>query len=62
VEIGDFCIIGAACMVSQKMNIPDNSFVIGAPAKIKGKITSQQLYWLEQAPKVYARLAERYKK
>jgi len=62
VEIGDFCIIGAACMVSQEMNIPDNSFVVGVPAKIKGKISSQQLYWLEQAPKVYARLAEKYKK
>jgi len=62
VDIGDFCIIGAASMVSQNMKIPDRSFVVGVPAKIKGNITSNQLFWLEQAPKVYARLAEKYKK
>jgi len=62
VDIGDFCIIGAAAMVSQGMTIPDRSFVVGVPAKIKGNITSQQLYWLEQASEVYIRLAERHKK
>ncbi|OGW38584.1 MAG: hypothetical protein A2Y97_13180 [Nitrospirae bacterium RBG_13_39_12] len=62
VDIGDFCIIGAATMVGQGMKIPDRSFVVGVPAKVKGNITSQQLFWLEQAPKAYARLAERYKK
>jgi carbonic anhydrase/acetyltransferase-like protein (isoleucine patch superfamily) len=62
VDIGDFCIIGAATMVSQGMKIPDRSFVVGVPAKIKENITSQQLYWLEQASEVYVRLAERHKK
>jgi carbonic anhydrase/acetyltransferase-like protein (isoleucine patch superfamily) len=62
VDIGDFCIIGAAAMVSERMKIPDRSFVVGVPAKIKGNITSNQLFWLEQATKIYARLAERYKK
>ena len=61
-EIGDFCIIGAVSMVSQGMKIPDKSFVVGVPAKIKGAITSNQLYWLDQAPKVYAELADRYRK
>jgi len=60
-DIGDFCIIGAAAMVGEDMKIPDRSFV-GIPAKIKGNISSQQLYWLEQAAEVYVRLAERYKK
>jgi carbonic anhydrase/acetyltransferase-like protein (isoleucine patch superfamily) len=62
VDIGDFCIIGAASMVSQGMKIPDRSFVVGLPAKIKGEITPNQLFWLEQAPKVYVQLAEKYKK
>jgi len=61
VDIGDFCIIGAASMVGQGMKIPDRSLVIGVPAKIRGNITSQHLYWLEQASEVYIRLAERYK-
>jgi carbonic anhydrase/acetyltransferase-like protein (isoleucine patch superfamily) len=61
-EIGNFCIIGASCLVSQEMKIPDRSFVVGVPAKIKGEVTPQQLWWVKQAPKDYIRLAEKYKK
>jgi len=62
VEIGDFCIIGAAGMVAQGMKIPDKSFVAGIPAKIKGEVTAKQMWWIEQAPGQYVKLAERYKK
>jgi carbonic anhydrase/acetyltransferase-like protein (isoleucine patch superfamily) len=31
VEIGSFCIIGASCLVSEGMKIPDHSFVVGVP-------------------------------
>ena len=61
-EIGNFCIIGASCMVSQDMKIPDRSFVVGVPAKVKGEVTPEQLWWVEQAPKDYFLLAEKYKK
>ena len=61
VEIGNFCIIGAACMVSQDMKIPDESFVTGVPAKIKGKISSKHNYWTREASKVYAQKAAEYK-
>ena len=61
-EIGSFCVIGASCLVSQGMKIPDNSFVVGVPAKIQGQVSPQQvLRWLQQAPEGYARLAEQYK-
>ena len=62
VEIGNSCIIGAACMVNQGMKIPDMSFVVGVPAKIKGEITPQQLHRLDYGPKVYAELAGEYMK
>jgi carbonic anhydrase/acetyltransferase-like protein (isoleucine patch superfamily) len=61
-EIGNFCIIGAGAMISQGMKIPDRSFVAGVPAKIKGEITGRQIWWIEEAPKGYVKLAERYKK
>lgn len=61
VEIGDFCIIGAAAMVGQRMKIPEKSFVAGIPAKIKGEISDKQMWWIEQAPMQYLKLAERYK-
>ncbi len=60
-EIGDFCIIGASCLVSQGMQIPDKSFVVGIPAEIKGEISTKQLWWVEKAPQAYAELTKQYK-
>jgi len=60
-EIGDFCIIGAGCLVSQGMQIPDKSFVVGVPGKIKGQASPQQLWWVKQGPQGYAELAKQYK-
>ena len=60
-HIGDFCIIGAGCVVSQGMEIPDNSLVVGVPGKIKGKPSSQQLWWVKEAPQIYTKLAKQYK-
>lgn len=62
VVIRDFCIIGAGCMVGQGMEIPDRSFVVGVPARIKGEVTEEQLWWVKQGPEVYVELAEQYKK
>ena len=61
-EIGNFCVIGAGCLVSQGMKIPDNSFVVGVPAKIQRQVSPEQtLRWLEQAPEIYIKLANEYK-
>ena len=61
-EIGNFCIIGAGCLVRQGMKIPDNSFVAGVPGEIKGKASSkEQLFWIEEAPRAYAKLVKQYK-
>ena len=60
-EIGDFCIIGAGCLVGEEMKIPENSFVVGVPGKIKGQVASEQLRWVQEAPLHYAELSKRYK-
>jgi carbonic anhydrase/acetyltransferase-like protein (isoleucine patch superfamily) len=62
VVIGEYCILGAACMVGHNMKIPDRSFVIGVPAVIKGEVTDEQLWWVKQAPDEYARMAKEYLK
>jgi carbonic anhydrase/acetyltransferase-like protein (isoleucine patch superfamily) len=59
--IGDYCLIGAGCMVSEGMVIPDNSFVVGIPAKIKGKVPEKQMRWLTDVPQEYAELGRQYK-
>lgn len=60
-EIGNFCIIAAGCLVTQGMKIPDRSFVAGVPGKIKGEVSPQQLWWVEEGPKAYAKLVKQYK-
>jgi carbonic anhydrase/acetyltransferase-like protein (isoleucine patch superfamily) len=59
-EIGDFCIIGAGCLVGQGIRIPDRSFVAGVPGKILGEPSSEQFYWIERGPVRYAKLVRQY--
>ena len=59
--IGSYCIIGAACLVSHGMQVPDNSFVAGVPGRIKGPVTEDQRYWIDQAPQDYAALVKCYR-
>ena len=47
-EIGNYCIIGAHCLVSQGMKVPDKSFVAGVPGKVKGEVTEKQLWWVRE--------------
>ena len=61
VEIGNLCIIGAGCLVSQGMRIPDRSFVASVPGKIKGQVSPQQLWWVNEGPRIYNELAKQYK-
>jgi carbonic anhydrase/acetyltransferase-like protein (isoleucine patch superfamily) len=61
VEIDDYCIIGAGCLVGHNMKIPERSFVIGIPGKIRGKVTEEQLFWVKEAPGMYMELVKKYR-
>jgi len=61
VEIGSYCVIGAGAVVSQGMKVPDGSFVTGIPARIRGKVTKDQLWWVTEGSKLYQQLAQRYR-
>jgi len=60
-EIGNFCLIGAACLVSEGMKVPDNSFVVGVPGRIKGKVPSRQMPWLQENITGYSDFARKYR-
>ena len=62
VEIGDYSIIAAGCVATEKMKIPEMSFVVGVPGKIKGKISDEQLWWSQNSPKIYSDNAIAFKK
>ncbi|MBI4283316.1 MAG: gamma carbonic anhydrase family protein [Chloroflexi bacterium] len=62
VQIGSFCIIAGGCVVTPRMKIPDNSFVVGVPAEIKGEISQEQRSGLERGAFVFnAKLARQHK-
>ena len=62
-QIGSFCVIAAGCVVTPRMKIPDNSFVVGVPAEIKGELSQEQRSGLERrgASGFNAKLARQYK-
>ncbi len=61
VEIGDFCIIAAGCLVGQDMKVPDNSYVVGIPGRIKGQVPEKLRFWLDSVPLEYVEFGRRYK-
>jgi len=61
VEIGRYCVIAAGAVVSQGMKVPDREFLAGVPARIKGEVTKEQLWWVTEGSEYYHQLAQRYK-
>jgi carbonic anhydrase/acetyltransferase-like protein (isoleucine patch superfamily) len=59
-EIGDNCIIAAGCVVPE-MKVPDGSFMVGIPGKIKSNATAEQLGWVTEASREYAERGRMYK-
>ena len=59
-EIGNGSIIAAGAVVTEGQRIPDNSFVVGIPARVKGEVR-HQMAWLEGHEHAYPDLAKRYK-
>jgi len=61
-EIGDYSIIAAGCVVTEKMKVPEKSFVVGVPAKIKREVADYQSYWFTESPRIYSEIAQEYKR
>jgi carbonic anhydrase/acetyltransferase-like protein (isoleucine patch superfamily) len=61
-EIGDACVIGAGSVVTPGTKIPDNSLAMGSPARVKSRISSEELTRLKEGSALYAGLAQEYKR
>lgn len=59
-EIGKYCLIGANTLVTQGMKIPDNSLVIGTPAKIVRQLTADEISQLASGAIEYINEAKKY--
>jgi carbonic anhydrase/acetyltransferase-like protein (isoleucine patch superfamily) len=60
-NIGKNCIIGANALVTERQEIPDNSLVMGSPAKVVKTISEAQVAMLQLSALHYVENFKRYK-
>ena len=60
-EIGDCCVVGAGALVTPGMKVPDRTFVVGVPAKIKGEVSEERIGITKQSVDIYVQMSKEYK-
>ena len=60
-HVGRHSIIGAGALVVENMDIPENSVVVGCPAKIIKSISEKQVHSILENAKHYVELGKEYK-
>ncbi len=61
-KIGKNCLVGAGALVTEGKEFPDNSLIIGSPAKAVRTLTDEQVAILKASSANYAARADYYKK
>ena len=60
-KVGKFCLIGAHALVTEGMEIPDYSLVLGTPAKVVKTLTEDQINRLKFGPPHYVKMGAEHK-
>ncbi len=60
-KIGKNCLVGAGAIVTEGKEFPDNSLILGAPAKWVRDLSTDQAARLKQAAQHYVHNAQRYR-
>jgi len=58
--IGQHCLIGANALVTENMEIPDGSMVLGSPAKVVKQLDEKSKAMLEMGAQHYVQNSARY--
>lgn len=59
-KIGKYCIIGACALVTEGMEIPDYSMVLGVPAKVVKQLSPEYAEKLLESAAHYVEMAKRH--
>ena len=59
-RIGQRSLVGARSLVTEGKEFPDQSLIIGAPARVLRKLTDQEAAALSEPPQIYVRNWKRY--
>lgn len=60
-NIGKNCIVGAGALVTQNKQFPDNSLIIGSPAKAVRELTPEEIATNQRSAKEYVEKAQAFK-
>jgi carbonic anhydrase/acetyltransferase-like protein (isoleucine patch superfamily) len=60
-KIGRNCLIGAGALVTEGKEFPDNSLIIGSPARAIRTLTEAELDGLKQSAEMYLARAQQYR-
>jgi carbonic anhydrase/acetyltransferase-like protein (isoleucine patch superfamily) len=60
-EIGNCCVVGAGALVTPGMKVPDRTFVVGVPAKVKGTVSDERIAITKQSVDIYVKMSKEYK-
>lgn len=60
-KIGRNCIVGANSLVTEGKSFPDNSLIVGAPAKLVRELTPQEIQLITLSSQHYVENAKRFK-
>jgi carbonic anhydrase/acetyltransferase-like protein (isoleucine patch superfamily) len=61
-KIGKNCLVGAQALVTEGKAFPDNSLIIGAPAKVMRALTTEEIAGLKQSADHYVMNWQRFAK
>ena len=60
-EIGECCVVGAGSLLTPGMKVPDRSFVVGVPARIKGEVSDERIEITRLSVDIYVKMSKQYK-
>jgi carbonic anhydrase/acetyltransferase-like protein (isoleucine patch superfamily) len=60
--VGEFCLVGAGALITERKTFPDRSLIIGAPARVARQVTEAEVEMLRASAVHYAALGRRYRR
>ncbi len=60
VVVGEYSIVGAGALITERTKIPPRSFVVGMPAKVKRQLTDKELASIDEYARRYYEYKETY--
>jgi len=58
--IEEDCIVGAGALVTERMQVPPKSLILGTPARVRRSLTDDELRWIKESALNYIRYAQYY--